>query len=86
MHRPFKVFLKLLISIPQKNSRLLLPGSIILISSQKMQGMDGLSIKEKKLIKTKKFKRIQKKKEKRNRNKLKKVVVRMQNRQQKMHV
>ena len=51
-----------------------------------MQGMDGLSIKEKKLIKTKKFKRIQKKKEKRNRNKLKKVVVRMQNRQQKMHV
>ncbi len=48
--------------------------------------MDGLSIKEKKLIRTKKFKRIQKKKEKRNRNKLKKVVVRMQNKQQKMHV
>jgi len=86
MHRPFKLFPKFLISSLPRNSLLLLPGLLILASFQKMQGMHGSSNKDSKLVKTKKRKKIPKKKLKKSRSKEKKLVVKMQNKRQKMHV
>jgi len=51
-----------------------------------MQGMDGSSNKDSNLVKTKKHKKIPKKKLKKSRSKEKKLVVKMQNKRQKMHV
>ena len=71
MHKPFKLFKKLLINSHLKTSHLHLLGLLILANSQKMPEMDGLSNRKSKIIKIKKFRKILKKKGKKNKNKVK---------------